>query len=130
MARFWMTKIAFALAIASTSPVYSTAAGAVSPRQKGTLPADQRSTIMFRIVKDVGIKFDAARERAVRLIQEEEYTEARNVCSTFTREVRIVRISIQTTDGLTKEDLQYLDRSVARFQERIERVLDMIPWGM
>ena len=89
---------------------------------------EERSTIIFRILNDEGIKFKGTRAKVFKLIDLGEKTEATNICNTFIKEIADIRSSTEKIKNLCKDDLRYLDKSLKRMQEDIEELLSDIPF--
>jgi len=89
---------------------------------------ENRATLIFRILNDAGINFENTRTKTFQFIKQDNYTEARNCCASFLREIQSVRNATKIITTLSKEDLQYVDNSLNRMQKQIEQLSSSLPF--
>ena len=112
-----------------SSVIYSqTDSSSLKIKNDNLIAPDERSTIIFRILNDAGIKFERTRAKAFKLVELGEKAEAINICNTFIKEIEGIRSSTEKITTLSKDDLRYLDISLKRMQDDIEQLHSDIPF--
>ena len=130
MIKTYSALIAFILTlICVSSAIYAQTDSSSSKIKNDTLTTpEERSAIIFRTLNDAGIKFVKTKEKAFNYIRQSEKTEATNICKTFIKEIVDIRSSTEKIKNLSKDDLQYLDKSLKRIQNEIEQLISDIPF--
>ncbi len=117
--------------------IVTTLLGMPSPATSGpilqkvdTLTQQERSLATYRILNEIGIRYENAKTKAFKLIARSEYTEARNVFEQIIKELKECVRSSNMRVGLTDGDRQFVHQRLVRMQKRIEHIIDDLPPGI
>jgi hypothetical protein len=94
-----------------------------------TITQEDRSLKIFRILNDIGIKFEYAKTRAFKYIQHDDFAEAKSLCGKFIDDIRVIRTSLLLEIGLTDDDKKFVDKSLGRMKRQMEQIIDDLPFG-
>jgi len=94
-----------------------------------TTTQEDRSLKIFRILNDIGIKFENTKTKVFKFMKLNENTQAKRFCEQFIEDLTVIRDSLKLQVGLTVEDRRFVDRSLARMKKRIEQIIDALPLG-
>jgi len=94
-----------------------------------TITQEDRSLKMFRILNDIGIKFEYTKAGVFKYIAHDDFAEAKSLCEKFRDDIKVIRTSLLLETGLTDDDKKFVDKSLGRMKRQMEQIINDLPFG-